>query len=255
MWKQIGVWLVLFVLAVGLGRVWLVSDAPDEIGAPPGGVAEAEVPEDLGPYGWLSDWERPEGPAKVALQVGHWQNDDFPEELARLRNNDGATGGGVTELSINLVIVELMKGYLEEAGVEVEVLPATVPPDYWADVFVSVHADGNEDWRTRGYKFAGPWRDFTGKSERLVEILSGKYESATGLPFDPNISRNMRGYYAFAWWRYEYSLHPMTTAVIAETGFVSNPTDRKLLTEEPEVAAGAMAEALIEFLRQEKLLS
>ncbi len=223
-------------------------------GAPPYGVAEEEVPEDLDPYAWIREWERPEGPAKVALQVGHWKNDDFPEELARLRNNDGASGGGKSEWEVNLAIAEEVKKLLEPVGIEVEILPATVPPKYWADVFVAIHADGNVDSSVRGYKFAGPWRDFSKKSEELVEILNESYEEVTGFVRDPNISRNMRGYYAFSWWRFEHAIHPMTIAVIAETGFLSNYYDRLVIVDQPELAARGIAEGLVKFLEREELI-
>jgi hypothetical protein len=64
----------------------------------------------------------------------------------------------------------------------------------------------------------------------------------------------MRGYYAFAWWRYEHAIHPMTPSAIAETGFMSNYSDRRLLIDNPEIPGKAIAEALIKFLESEGLI-
>lgn len=223
-------------------------------GAPPYGVAESEVPASFEGMRWWENWVRPEGPAKVALQVGHWRNSEFPEELAKLRNNGGASGGGKMEWEVNLEVAETTKRELEKVGVDVEILPATVPARYWADVFVAIHADGSESAGTRGFKFAGPWRDLTGNSKRLVKILEANYQEATGMPIDENVTRNMRGYYAFAWWRYEHAVHPMTTAVIAETGFLTSPVDRKIIVEQPEVVAQGLAEGIVEYLSEQGLM-
>lgn len=87
-----------------------------------------------------------------------------------------------------------------------------------------------------------------------MQNLEGEYEKATGLIRDPNITRNMRGYYAFAWWRYEHAIHPMTTATIAETGFLSNTSDQALLIRQPEIAAAGLANGIEKFLRETELL-
>jgi len=221
-------------------------------GAPPYGEPEENAPEFGDP--WFYNWKRPEGPAKVAIQVGHLKNNEFPEELEKLRGNSGATGGGKSEWEVNLAIAKELEILLKENGASVEILPATVPPSYWADVFVAIHADGSTDKTKRGFKFAGPWRDYTQKSGKLVEILEESYKDATGFEIDPNVTRNMRGYYAFAWWRYDHAIHPMTTAVIAETGFLTNAADRKTIVDNPGISAQGIADGIIEFLRGENLL-
>lgn len=222
-------------------------------GAPPYGASEEEVPESE-PYSIIKNWLRPEGPAKVGIQIGHYKNDELPEELERLRGNTGSSGGGKWEWEVNYEIAHLIAEKLENEDVEVDIIPATVPPRYWADVFVAIHADGSEDRNKSGYKFAGPWRDFSGGSNKLVTILEEKYEEATSLAKDENISRNMRGYYAFSWWRNEHAIHPMTTAVIAETGFLTNRNDQKLLINSPEIPATAIAEGILEYLRTKELI-
>jgi N-acetylmuramoyl-L-alanine amidase len=64
----------------------------------------------------------------VGLQAGHWLNEEKPAELGRLQ--PGATGGGKQEWEVNLAIVERTKALLEAAGVEVDLLPTTVPMRY-----------------------------------------------------------------------------------------------------------------------------
>ncbi len=221
-------------------------------GAPPYGEPEEDVP--VTPFEIARNWVRPDGPPKVGIQVGHWNSSELPEELVKLRNNTGSSGGGKWEWEVNHDIATRIGRTLESAGVSVDILPATVPPRYWADVFIAIHADGSLDSLKSGYKFAGPWRDLTGKSKTLVSILEEEYEVATGLARDENITRNMRGYYTFSWWRYEHAVHPMTTSVIAETGFLTNRSDQRLLINTPEVAANAISKAIIDYLNLENLL-
>lgn len=236
------------VLRTGLTSPTAVS--VESSGAPPYSVEDPVVP-DLVQNSLSLNWERPNVPPKVALQIGHWKNDELPEELSRLIGNTGAHAAGVTEVAVNRAVAEATAELLMENGITVEILPATVPPRYWADVFVAIHADGSPDTTVSGYKVAGPWRDVRGKSRRLVTLIEEGYEAATRLPKDPNITRNMRGYYAFSWWRFEHAVHPMTTAVILETGFLTNPGDRRMLVEQPEVSATALAAAILEFLQAE----
>jgi len=222
------------------------------VGAPPNGVSESEVP--LGPFDRYKNWSRPNVPAKVGLQVGHWNNSELPDELSKLHGNTGAEGGGKSEWEVNFAIAESTATFLEDQGVEVDILPATVPEEYWADVFLAIHADGSTDTTKSGYKFASPWKDLTNDSELLVSLLESKYEEYTHLENDPNITKNMRGYYAFSWWRYDHAIHPLTTAAIAETGFLTNASDRKIIVDNPEVPAQAISEAILIYLRNEGLL-
>ena len=202
----------------------------------------------------LADWKRPEGPPHIALQAGHWKNSELPDEFKRLREQGGgASGGGKKEWEVNLAIAQETKKMLEEEGFEVEILPATIPPSYWADVFVAIHADGSSDSATSGFKVASSWRDFTGKADELVSLLEEEYVNSTDMNLDPNVTRNMKGYYAFSWWRYEHALHPMTTAVIIETGFLTNSHDRQMLINTPQKPAQAIADSIVVFLAKERL--
>lgn len=197
----------------------------------------------------ILNWKRPDGPLRVGLQVGHWKNSELPDELKKIRGNSGASSRGVAEWEVNLAIARAAKNILEKEGIVVDILPATIPPAYWADAFVAIHADGSESSSTMGFKVAAPRRDYTNKAKDLVAILEQVYEKEVGFPIDPNVTRNMRGYYAFSWWRYIYSVHPMTPSVILETGFLTNPKEASVLILHPEIPAHALAGALNSFLK------
>lgn len=222
-------------------------------GAPPYLIGDEGNP-GFDRFSWLQDWERPESPPKVVLQVGHWKNSDLPDELARLRGNTGATGGGKSEWEVNYGIAQATKEILEKEGILVDIIPATVPAQYWSDVFVAIHADGSIDLSKSGYKVASPRRDYTGNSQVLGESIEKNYQKSTNLIIDPNVTRNMRGYYAFAWWRYEHAVHPMSASVILETGFLSNSKDRRILIGTPEKSAQGLASGIIEYLASQNLL-
>jgi N-acetylmuramoyl-L-alanine amidase len=194
--------------------------------------------------------ERPDGPVRVALQAGHWKAAEAPEEQARLRAN-GTRGGGLAEWEVNLAIARRAARLLEEAGYSVEILPTTIPPDYRADVFIAIHADGNANASISGYRAAAPRRDRTGRARELADLLTETYGKATGLPHYPVITRRMRSYYAFNTRRYEHALHPMTVGVILETGFLTNPRDRRIIVGDQDRAAAGIADAVIRFLEGE----
>lgn len=202
----------------------------------------------------LLDWKRPEGPVKIALQVGHWKNDDFPEELAHLRDNDGASAAGHTETEVNLKIAQETAKLLEAQGYKVEILPATVPEGYWADVFVAVHADGNTNRAINGFKVSGPWNDYTGRAQTLASDIKDEYLKLTGMADDTvNISPNMGEYYAFSWMRFNHSIHPMTVASIVETGYLTNAHDRRLIVNNPKLASKGIALGIIKFINQQQI--
>lgn len=248
--------LISLVIISGVGTLWyrqqIISNTLNS-GAPPYGESEDQVPQ-FSEFDWLLNWKRPDGPAKVGLQVGHWKNDELPEELSKLIGNTGASGGGKSEIEVNLAIAEATAEILREQGIIVEILPATVPEKYWSDVFVAIHADGNLDNSKSGYKAAAPWRDFSGKANKLVELVEANYENSTGLVKDNNISRNMRGYYAFSWWRYDHAIHPKTTGIILETGFLTSPSDRKVIVSNYQKSAVGLAQGILEYLKSESLL-
>lgn len=246
--------IIILLITTFSASVFLfkVKSASQNYGAPPYIEDENATEQYAGRFGDLSKWARPEGPVRVGLQAGHWKNNELPDELRRLRESSGGTSNGSTaEWEVNLAIAEETKKILEKEGIVVDILPATIPPAYYADAVVSIHADGSTSPSTSGFKVAAPRRDMSGKASKLVKIIKEVYQKQTNLAIDPNISRNMTGYYTFNWRRYEHSIHPMTSAAILETGFLTNPQEARMLINNPELPAGAIAEALITFLREE----
>ncbi len=199
-----------------------------------------------GPIPTPAEWEPPEGRVRIALQAGHWKAAEAPDELAGIRGN-GTRWEEVLEWQSNLEIAQRAGAMLEELGYEVEILPAVVPPGYRAHLFISIHADGSPDGRATGYRVAAPRRDATGRAEWAAEILAQSYGEATGLPLIPTVTRRMRGYYAFNFRRYQHALHPMTIGVILETGFLTNERDRKVLIDDPDLAAAGIVAAVKAF--------
>ena len=199
-----------------------------------------------GPIPTPEEWEPPEGPVRIALQVGHWKTDEAPGELSGLRDG-GTRWRGTPEWEVNLGIARRTAELLEEEGYEVELLPAVVPPGYRAHLFVSIHADGSADPAATGYRIAAPRRDATGRADQVVELLERTYGDATGLPLLPDVTRRMRNYYAFNFRRYRHALHPMTIAVILETGFLTSARDRSVIVDDPERAARGIVDAVRAF--------
>lgn len=237
------------------------DSAPEKQIAPPLPAAFIATASTTGRIRWSQYWlpltpeeelyystPRPGGPLRVGIQAGHSELDDVPEELEGLRTSSGAHGGGYTEQDTVLVIAQLVKGMLEEHDIVVDLLPATVPIDYRADAFVSVHADGASSAAVSGFKITEPRRDFSGKAQALVDALYESYGAATKLRRDSNITRRMSGYYAFNWRRYEHAVHPLTPAVIVETGFMTNAADRDIIVHDPERAARGIADGILTFL-------
>lgn len=209
----------------------------------------AEVPFIYRKFPDLVNWQRPEGPVKIALQVGHLNSSELPDELERLRLNSGTSGGGKIEWEVNWNIAQQAKKLLEAEGYLIDILPATVPKAYWADIFVSIHADGNLNYRLNGFKVAASNMDYTGKAQGLAELIEKEYANKTKMPIDSNITDNMRFYYAFNWRRFNNSIHPMTTAVILETGYLTSPKDRRIIVNNPKLPALALTESLVKYIK------
>src|SRR3954453_3251211 len=123
------------------------------------------------------------GPRWVALQAGHWNTDQLPEELSHLSLHTGASAGGVNEVDINVAVARLTAERLKERGFKVDLLDATVPPNYTADLFLALHADGSNIASVRGFKAVAPWGSMSA-SDKFVGFLYEEYGKATGLPTD-----------------------------------------------------------------------
>jgi hypothetical protein len=180
----------------------------------------------------------------VAIQAGHWKSAELPDALAQLRGSTGAAGGGRTEPQVTLDIAERTARLLRDKGLTVEVLPATVPTGYNADLFIALHADGSSTSRPRGYKVSTRWRsEVAAMDALLVQSIEQGYGTVTKLPQDSNITRAMRGYYAYSSYRgEEYRIGDTTPAAILEMGFMTNAQDRALMFNNPDlIARGVVA--------------
>lgn len=191
----------------------------------------------------------------VGLQVGHWQAQLLPDEMADLRDNLGADRDGYKEVDANYSITQAAAANLRAEGVHVDVLPATVPPGYRADAFVAVHADQDMGEHARGYKVAPSAVSQAKSDSRLLasEIGTG-YITQTGLPPDIRpeaITADMRYYFAFNWRYYKYAIAPTTPAAIVELGFITDEADRDVLFGHPDVAGQALASGIMRFLENQ----
>ena len=153
----------------------------------------------------------------------------------------------MAEWEANLEIARRAAAMLEPMGYEVDILPAVVPPSYRAHLFISIHADGSNDSRATGYRVAPPRRDATGRAAAMAELLERTYGEATGIRRLPAATRRMSNYYAFNFQRYVHALHPMTVAVILETGFLTSANDWEIIVEDPDRAARGIVEAVTAF--------
>jgi N-acetylmuramoyl-L-alanine amidase len=144
---------------------------------------------------------------------------------------------------------------LEAAGVQVDLLPTTIPPRYRAHAFVSIHADGDTSGRLNGYKIARPgFSSIPDADDELVRSLYREYGAATGMvrDDDSHISRRMTFYYAFNTRRYAHAIDVGTPAAIIESGFLTNASDRAFLTGQPDIAARGIANGILRFLELER---
>lgn len=225
-----------------------VEQVGDAIGGALSDAPTVSLPGDPPGYIRVRRPDVPPGPRRVGIQAGHWKTQEAPPALGRLLTQTGTSWDGVDEWEVNLDIAERVAVLLREKGLAVDVLPTTVPPGYLADAFVSLHADGDGTGGKSGYKIAHSTRR-TSFEDRLVADLRDEYESATGLEFDATgITRNMTGYYAFAWNRVRYATAPHTPSAILEMGFLSNDGDRALMTEGADQVAAGIASGILRFL-------
>jgi hypothetical protein len=186
---------------------------------------------------------------RVGLQVGHWRSNELPDELQTLRTSTGTAAAGVREVQVNLDIAQRTAAYLRAADVAVDLLPATVPPSYRADAFVTIHADGSSNTRLRGFKAATQWREWEA-GLALVDSLRQEYGKASGLTWDGGrITSGMRGYYAFSSGRFRHAISNETPGAILEMGYLTNPADRQLMLTQGDRLARGVADGILRFLR------
>ncbi len=193
----------------------------------------------------------PPGPKTVGLQAGHWLTNEVPRELAGLAGS-GTSWGGHPEWEITLDLARRAAAILESYGVQVDVLPATIPPGYQAHAFVAIHTDGDLTGSLTGFKVARPgFSSIPPTDDLLVDALNAEYGPVTGLQRKDNqISLRMLYYYAFNSRRYCHSIAPGVPSAIIETGFLTNASDRTLLMGNPDVVALGIARGVMSFLSE-----
>ena len=217
---------------------------PGPLVMPAGGWSQFGRPQPRTPV-----WNPP-GPKRIGLQAGHYLFEQAPPELLSLRRNPGAPGGGRLEWQVTIDLAERAAELLRANGVEVDVLPTTIPIRYRAHAFLAVHVDGDESGRLRGYKVARPnFSSIPEVDDAFAQTIYEEYGRATGLPDNSDyITGRMRNYYAFNARRYQHAVAPGVPQAIIETGFMSNWVDRDFLFNRPEVAAQGIADAMLRFL-------
>jgi hypothetical protein len=218
------------------------------VGVAPTDVPIPAVPREERVGGPVSVPNEHDGPRWVSLQIGHYRNENFPEELQHLRNNTGAHAAGVSEVSLNEAVARKTAAFLIERGYNVDILDATVPVGYVTDLFLSIHADGNDSTSWRGFKATAPWNSVPA-SEEFVRILYEEYGQATGLPTDPVTSVGMADYYAFNPVTYRHAVSSNVPGTLLEMGFVSNPEDRRVLTQQQDRVAWGITNAIDRYFR------
>ena len=186
----------------------------------------------------------------VGVQIGHYKNNELPDVLSRLVGSTGTSGGGRTEIDLNYDIANRIAKLLKAQGVQVDLLPATVPTGYSADVFIAIHADGSTSSTPRGFKISTRWSSAVAVQDvSLVEKLTDTYALGTNLPEDSNVTRNMRGYYAYASYRPNWRISALTPAAIIEMGYMSNAADRAVMFNQPDKIASSVVSGVMDFLK------
>ena len=194
----------------------------------------------------------PPGPKRVGLQAGHWLTEQIPHELRGL--GPGASAAGWAEWEVNLDIAERTAALLRAAGVEVEILPTTIPVEYRAHAFLSIHADGDPAGDRQGFKLGrAVWSATPEADDRLIASIAEAYAAMTRLPPDPvGASRRMTAYYAFNSRRYCHAIAPGTPSAILEAGYLTSAADRQILLGDPDAAARGIATGLLRYLDLEE---
>ncbi|CAA9587610.1 MAG: N-acetylmuramoyl-L-alanine amidase [uncultured Truepera sp.] len=233
---------LLFIALVAVGNLVLVS------------TDAAETTHEALRGGWRGVLTLALGPPRIGVQIGHDGVAAHPDELGHLRGNTGGYADGLSELVVNKSVARALKEGLEAQGVAVDLLRATPPAGYHADLMLSLHADSVYDPARQGYKSSHFNPPRSTLEPRLKRLIDAAYLGATSLPDDtPNTTDAMRHYYAFNFRSYEHAAHPATPALIVELGYLSNPADAALLRRPKQVAA-ALSGGVLTFLRERNRL-
>ncbi|HET60092.1 MAG TPA: N-acetylmuramoyl-L-alanine amidase [Chloroflexi bacterium] len=174
---------------------------------------------------------------KIGIIVGH--HGYAPEGIP----DPGAVcPDGLTEVSLNLRIATLLRQDLLQDGFIVELLDEVDPllEGYEALAVISIHNDTCEfiDNSATGFKVKATYKETNQPelSERLAACVVNRYNTVTGLRYDPRVTDDMTRYHAFE------KFAGNTPSVIVETGYML--LDRQLLTEQPDLVAHGLAQGI-----------
>src|SRR3990170_393342 len=156
---------------------------------------------------------------------------------------------GLTELSVNQSIANLVVRSLQAAGYNAELLEEWDArlTGYRAAALVSIHTDSctpiNAD--ATGYKVAAAVdTSIPDRAQRLVTCLTDRYAAATEMRFHAgSVTRDMTEYHTFN------EVHSETPAVIIEVGFLF--MDRDFMTRNPDRAARGIVDGVLCFINNE----
>ncbi len=199
---------------------------------------------------WTQITEGLDGKVRIGIQIGHLDVSNHPHELENLRYNTGGVSGDRSELEVNKAVAYVLRDMLESEGLLVDILPATVPKKYRADIFISLHADSSPDPDRRGYKSAYYKYLRNNQDPILKTHIDKDYFYFSGLPDDDmNVSGSMLEYYAFNHQRFRHALAKRTPAILVEMGYISNETDWEFL-KDPVNPAYALKMGILTYLEE-----
>ena len=194
--------------------------------------------------------ERLDGKIRIAIQIGHLDVSNHPDELESLRYNTGGGSGDRSELEVNESVAYILRDMLESEGFLVDILPATVPRKYRANLFISLHADSSPDPDRRGYKSAYYKYLRNNQDPILKTHIDKSYFYFSGLPDDDaNVSGSMLEYYAFNHQRFKHALAKRTPAILVEMGYISSEADWEFL-KDPVNPAYALKMGILAYLEE-----
>ncbi|MCJ7696147.1 MAG: N-acetylmuramoyl-L-alanine amidase [Anaerolineaceae bacterium] len=179
---------------------------------------------------------------RIGIVVGHQGND-----------SGAVCPDGLREVDINSKVATFVQQRLIGLGYDVILLDEmdTRLNNFQGVILLSIHADSCDyvnDLAT-GFKVSAALSEVKFEnSTRLVNCISDRYKTITGLIFHyQSITNDMTYYHAFD------EINPLTTAAIIETGFMN--LDRQTLTEKPELIAEGIVAGIACYLNNESIQS
>ncbi|MEJ5311278.1 MAG: N-acetylmuramoyl-L-alanine amidase [Anaerolineae bacterium] len=154
---------------------------------------------------------------------------------------------GLQEVDVNRDIARRVVALLAQRGWSVDLLDEfdVRLNGYQGDALLSIHADSCNVPGKSGFKVTRAEAGFQPPAaDVLVDCLTRRYATRTGLAFDPyTITYDMTRYHAY------YEIDRNTPAAIIEVGFLLD--DRDLLTQRSDVVALGIVDGMVCFIEGE----